>query len=130
MDSEFCQLSTYGSFAGAANLNQQQTDKDVNWAGRLQHTKTSEASGFCYVRETVLAILEPLKCHQRVLYVVVMTLNKLFTTDPVNTISMSVHKYGVYFPSNFPVRDGIDDVSYAWMFNPIASKVMEVCQPA
>lgn len=47
--------------AGAVKLNKQQTDIAVNWAGGLHHAKKSEASGFCYVNDIVLAILELLK---------------------------------------------------------------------
>lgn len=42
-------------------LNKQQTDIAINWAGGLHHAKKSEASGFCYVNDIVLAILELLK---------------------------------------------------------------------
>lgn len=83
---EFCQLSGGGSVgkmkqlfsnfahqlkvlipilspvAGAVKLNKQQTDIAINWAGGLHHAKKSEASGFCYVNDIVLAILELLKC--------------------------------------------------------------------
>lgn len=55
---EFCQLSTGGSIAGAVKLNKQATDIAVNWSGGLHHAKKSEASGFCYVNDIVLAILE------------------------------------------------------------------------
>ena len=47
--------------AGAVKLNKQETDIAVNWAGGLHHAKKSEASGFCYVNDIVLAILELLK---------------------------------------------------------------------
>lgn len=47
--------------ASAVKLNKQQTDIAVNWAGGLHHAKKSEASGFCYVNDIVLAILELLK---------------------------------------------------------------------
>lgn len=47
--------------AGSVKLNRQQTDIAVNWAGGLHHAKKSEASGFCYVNDIVLAILELLK---------------------------------------------------------------------
>ena len=40
----------------------------VNWAGGLHHAKKSEELGFCYVNDTVLATLELLKYHQRVIY--------------------------------------------------------------
>lgn len=49
------------STASAVKLNKQQTDIAVNWAGGLHHAKKSEASGFCYVNDIVLAILELLK---------------------------------------------------------------------
>jgi len=47
--------------AGAVKLNKQATDIAVNWSGGLHHAKKSEASGFCYVNDIVLAILELLK---------------------------------------------------------------------
>lgn len=47
--------------AGAVKLNKQAADIAVNWAGGLHHAKKSEASGFCYVNDIVLAILELLK---------------------------------------------------------------------
>ncbi|ERE63704.1 histone deacetylase 2-like protein [Cricetulus griseus] len=52
---EFCQLSTGGSVAGAVKLNKQQADIAVNWAGGVHHAKNSEATGFCYIYEIVLA---------------------------------------------------------------------------
>lgn len=33
----------------------------INWGGGLHHAKKSEASGFCYVNDCVLGILELLK---------------------------------------------------------------------
>ena len=47
--------------AAAVKLNKKQTDIAVNWSGGLHHAKKSEASGFCYVNDIVLAILELLK---------------------------------------------------------------------
>ena len=47
--------------AGVVKLNKQETDIAVNWSGGLHHAKKSEASGFCYVNDIVLAILELLK---------------------------------------------------------------------
>ena len=44
--------------AGAMKLNAGDCDIAVNWAGGLHHAKKSEASGFCYVNDIVLAILE------------------------------------------------------------------------
>ncbi|CAM1297178.1 HDAC2 (predicted), partial [Pycnogonum litorale] len=148
---EFCQLSGGGSVAGAVKLNKQATEIAVNWAGGLHHAKKSEASGFCYVNDIVLAILELLKYHQRVLYIDIDIHHgdgveeAFYTTDRVMTVSF--HKYGEYFPGtgdlrdigagrgkyyavNFPLRDGIDDESYEKIFQPVVSKVMETYQPS
>ena len=35
------------------------------YAGGMHHAKKAEASGFCYVNDIVLAILELLRVHQR-----------------------------------------------------------------
>jgi len=42
-------------------LNRGESDIAVNWAGGLHHAKRCEASGFCYVNDIVLGILELLK---------------------------------------------------------------------
>ncbi|KAL1765369.1 histone deacetylase 1 isoform X2 [Sigmodon hispidus] len=148
---EFCQLSTGGSVESVVKLNKQQTDIAVNSAGGLHHTKKSEASGFCYINDIVLAILELQKYHQRVLYIDIDIHHgdgveeAFYTTDWVMTVSF--HKYGEYFPGtgdlqdigagkgkyyavNYPLQDGIDDESYEAIFKPVMSKVMEMFQPS
>jgi len=147
---EFCQISAGGSLAGAVKLNRKLTDIAINWAGGLHHAKKSEASGFCYINDIVLAILELLKYHQRVLYIDIDIHHgdgveeAFYTTDRVMTVSF--HKFGEYFPGtgdlrdigagrgkyyavNFPLRDGIDDDSYETIFKPVMTKVMESYQP-
>ena len=148
---EFCSISSGGSVAGAIKLNKQATDIAINWGGGLHHAKKSEASGFCYVNDIVLAILELLKYHQRVLYIDIDVHHgdgveeAFYTTDRVMTVSF--HKYGEYFPGtgdlrdigagkgkyyavNFPLRDGIDDEVYETIFQPVMAKVMEIYQPS
>ncbi|KAF8564329.1 hypothetical protein P879_09232 [Paragonimus westermani] len=147
---EFCQLSAGGSIAGAVKLNKQQTDISINWGGGLHHAKKSEASGFCYINDIVMGILELLKYHQRVLYVDIDIHHgdgveeAFYTTDRVMTCSF--HKYGEYFPGtgdskdigagrgkyyalNFPMRDGMDDECYERCFKPVVTKVMESFRP-
>lgn len=46
----------------AQRLNSGAADTCVNWAGGLHHAKKREASGFCYVNDIVLAVLELLRC--------------------------------------------------------------------
>ena len=60
----FCQTYAGGSVGGAVKLNHGLCDIAINWAGGLHHAKKCEASGFCYVNDIVLAILELLKLHQ------------------------------------------------------------------
>ena len=148
---EFCQISSGGSLASAVKLNKKKVDIAINWSGGLHHAKKSEASGFCYVNDIVLAILELLKYHPRVLYIDIDIhhgdgVEEAFsTTDRVMTVSF--HKFGEFFPGtgdlkdigagrgkyyslNFPLRDGIDDSSYEGVFVPVMSKVMEMFQPS
>ena len=42
-------------------MNKKTSDIAINWTGGLHHAKKSEASGFCYINDIVLAILELLK---------------------------------------------------------------------
>ncbi|ERM94967.1 histone deacetylase 19 [Amborella trichopoda] len=146
----FCQTYAGGSVGGAVKLNHRLCDIAINWAGGLHHAKKCEASGFCYVNDIVLAILELLKQHERVLYVDIDIHHgdgveeAFYTTDRVMTVSF--HKFGDYFPGtgdirdigygkgkyyslNVPLDDGIDDDSYQFLFKPIMAKVMEVFQP-
>lgn len=105
---EFCQLSAGGSVAAAVKLNKQASEICINWGGGLHHAKKSEASGFCYVNDIVLGILELLKYHQRVLYIDIDVHHgdgveeAFYTTDRVMTVSF--HKYGEYFPGTGDLR--------------------------
>ena len=54
---EYCQLYTSGSIGGAVRLNKKESDIVINWSGGLHHAKKSQASGFCYVNDCVLACL-------------------------------------------------------------------------
>ncbi|KAM0075519.1 histone deacetylase [Fusarium odoratissimum] len=147
---EFCGISAGGSMEGAARLNRQKCDIAINWAGGLHHAKKCEASGFCYVNDIVLGILELLRFKKRVLYIDIDVHHgdgveeAFYTTDRVMTVSF--HKYGEYFPGtgelrdtgigqgknyavNFPLRDGITDVSYRSIFQPVIENVMKYYQP-
>ncbi|CAO3684842.1 unnamed protein product [Rhizopus stolonifer] len=148
---EYCGLSAGGSMEGAARLNRGLCDIAINWAGGLHHAKKSEASGFCYVNDIVLGILELLRYYARVLYIDIDVHHgdgveeAFYTTDRVMTVSF--HKYGEFFPGtgelkdvgvqkgkyysvNVPLRDGIDDNSYQTTFEPVIEKVMEWYRPA
>jgi histone deacetylase 1/2 len=141
---------TGGSVGGAYKLNRGTADVCINWSGGLHHAKKSESSGFCYINDIVLSILELLKYHQRVLYIDIDIHHgdgveeAFYTTDRVMTVSF--HKYGEYFPGtgsvhdtgvgagksyslNFPLLDGMDDHSFESIFRTVISRVMESYRP-
>ncbi|OCF54453.1 histone deacetylase RPD3 [Kwoniella mangroviensis CBS 10435] len=155
---EYCSISAGGSMGtrlfmlieGAARLSRDKCDIAVNWAGGLHHAKKAEASGFCYVNDIVLGILELLRYHQRVLYIDIDVHHgdgveeAFYTTDRVMTCSF--HKYGEFFPGtgevrdngigkgkgyavNVPLRDGINDQNYQDIFQPVIKRVIEWYQP-
>ncbi|KAI6031959.1 hypothetical protein PISMIDRAFT_676016 [Pisolithus microcarpus 441] len=148
---DYCSISAGGSMEGAARLSRDKCDIAINWAGGLHHAKKSEASGFCYVNDIVLGILELLRYHSRVLYIDIDVHHgdgveeAFYTTDRVMTVSF--HKYGEYFPGtgelrdigigkgkhyalNFPLRDGVSDENYKSVFEPVIRQVMEYYDPS
>lgn len=147
---DYCAISAGGSMEGAARLSRDKCDIAINWAGGLHHAKKGEASGFCYVNDIVLGILELLRYHQRVLYIDIDVHHgdgveeAFYTTDRVLTVSF--HKYGEFFPGtgdlrdmgsgkgkryacNFPLREGITDENYKRIFEPVITQVMESYRP-
>ncbi|XP_063899874.1 histone deacetylase 3-like [Zophobas morio] len=146
----FC-MSAGASIEGAVKLNNQMCDIAINWSGGLHHAKRFEASGFCYVNDIVLAILELLKYHPRVLYIDIDVHHgdgvqeAFYLTDRVMTVSF--HKFGAnFFPGtgdlyelgadrgknysiNVPLKDGIDDHNYLHLFRPVLQTVMSYYRP-
>ncbi|TNY24007.1 histone deacetylase [Rhodotorula diobovata] len=147
---EFCSISAGGSLSAARRLIDAKADIAVNWAGGLHHAKKREASGFCYINDIVLAILELLRYHSRVLYIDIDVHHgdgveeAFYTTDRVMTASF--HKFGDFFPGtgaegdkgkgrgkgyavNYPLKDGIDDESYRSVFRPVIQHIMDWYRP-
>jgi histone deacetylase 1/2 len=149
---EFCRSYTGGSIDGAVRLNNCLSDIAINWSGGLHHAKKAEASGFCYINDLVLAILELLKIHPRVVYIDIDIHHgdgveeAFYMTDRVMTVSF--HKFGdMFFPGtgaiedignntgryysvNVPLHDGIDDTSFTELFKFVMQKVMVNYQPS
>lgn len=148
---DFCAMYTGASLDGATKLNHGLCDIAINWSGGLHHAKKFEASGFCYVNDIVVAILEMLKYHPRVLYIDIDchhgdgVQEAFYLTDRVMTVSF--HKYGngffpgtgdmyeigaesgKYYSINVPLKEGIDDSSYSQIFKPVIRAVMQYYQP-
>lgn len=147
---EFCSISAGGSISAAQRLNSGAADIAINWAGGLHHAKKREASGFCYVNDIVLGILELLRHHPRVLYIDIDCHHgdgveeAFYTTDRVFTCS--VHKQVNFFPGtgdvhdrgygpgrgysvNIPLMNGITDEQYKSVFQPVMSHIIEWFRP-
>jgi len=148
---DFCARYTGASLEAAEKLVTEQADIAINWSGGLHHAKKYEASGFCYVNDIVVAILELLKYHPRVLYIDIDihhgdgVQEAFYLTDRVMTVSF--HKYGNFFPGtghmyevgagagrqysvNVPLKEGMDDESYEYIFTPIMQMVMDFYKPS
>lgn len=54
----FCMLSAGASIDCATAIISNKADIAINWGGGLHHAKKCESSGFCYVNDIVLSILE------------------------------------------------------------------------
>jgi len=147
---DFCSTYSGCSIDGAVKLNHGLTDIAVNWSGGLHHAKKTEASGFCYINDIVLAILELLKYHPRVVYIDIDIHHgdgveeAFYTTDRVMTVSF--HKFGDFFPGtgdirdigvkngkyysvNVPLQEGINDITYESIFKPVMERVMDMYRP-
>merc|ERR1719491_311199 len=149
---EFNQRSVGGSVDGALRLCYNQCDTAINWSGGFHHAKKAESSGFCYINDIVLAILELLKHFARVLYIDIdvhhgdRVEEAFYATNRV--VSLSLHKYGGgVFPGtgnhrdsgmgigkghavNFPLDDGIDDASYHRVFGTVIDALLMRFQPS
>eukprot|EP01068_Selenidium_serpulae_P012049 Selendium_serpulae@DN5760_c0_g1_i4.p1 len=147
---EFQQSCAGASIDAAKLLTNNDADICINWSGGLHHAKRSEASGFCYINDIVLGILELLKYVARVMYIDIDIHHgdgveeAFFTTHRVMTVSF--HKFGDFFPGtgdisdvgaekgkyysvNVPLNDGIDDHSFLDLFKSVITKAVQVYQP-
>ncbi|KAL9043348.1 MAG: hypothetical protein Q9214_003463 [Letrouitia sp. 1 TL-2023] len=152
----YCSLYTGASLDAARKVTNNQSDIAINWSGGLHHAKKAEASGFCYINDIVLAILQLLLYHPRVLYIDLDVHHgdgveqAFWSTDRVMTLSL--HKYDKmnYFPGtggsddtgpktnanpgahhslNVPLQDGIDDASYIQLFKDVVGPCIKIYNP-
>ncbi|ELA41910.1 uncharacterized protein VICG_01094 [Vittaforma corneae ATCC 50505] len=143
---DFCERYASASINGAFILNSGLYNCVINWAGGLHHAKKEEASGFCFVNDIVMAILELLSKYERVMYIDVDVhhgdgVEEAFL-DNDRVLTLSLHKYGDgFFPDtgtlitgdwkalNVPLQNGIDDDSYKYIFEPVVSNAIRKFKP-
>ena len=147
---EYCSIYAGGSLSGAVRINEGKSDVVINWSGGMHHAKKGEASGFCYVNDIVLGILELMKRHERVLYIDIDIHHgdgveeAFYSTNRCMTLSF--HQYGDFFPGtgntdqighgegkgyalNVPLQEGLDDQSFRSIYEPIVDAVMAKYNP-
>ncbi|EMR10304.1 hypothetical protein PNEG_01563 [Pneumocystis murina B123] len=112
-------------------------DIAIHWDGGRHHAKRSKASGFCYVNDIVLSIMELRKYYQRIMYLDL----DLHAGDGVesaflhskNVLTLSLHRYdpgtgsldligkgkGKYYALNVPLKKGLTDENFLLLFDHI-----------
>lgn len=140
-----------GTVMGAVLLNARRTNLAIHWGGGMHHTKCGECSGFCYVNDIVLGIVELLRAHERVLYVdldahhgdgvdeAFCQSNRVFT--------LSLHKFGdgffpgtghprdtgvgegLHYTMNLSLWDGINDYFYVAIFSVALKAIVGTFRP-
>ena len=153
---DYCSMSAGGALDAARKLNSNQSDIAIAWGGGLHHAKKAEASGFCYINDIVIAILELLRHHARVLYIDIDVHHgdgveeAFFSTDRVMTVSFhkydpqhffpgtgalddngpqSEHNPGAHHAINVPLNDGVTDEQYNMLFETIIGDIVKQYRP-
>ncbi|EGS18768.1 histone deacetylase-like protein [Thermochaetoides thermophila DSM 1495] len=153
----YCSMSAGTSLDAARKICSGQSDIAIAWGGGLHHAKKSEASGFCYINDIVLAILQLLRIYPRILYIDIDVHHgdgveeAFFSTDRVMTVSFHKYQPDYFFPGtgglddngpksehnpgahhsiNVPLNDGITDEQYEWLFKTVITAVNEHYRPS
>eukprot|EP00912_Choanoflagellata_sp_UC4_P001320 UC4_evm1s811 len=147
---EYSQICTAGSLEAARTLNSREADIAINWSGGNHHAHHSEANGFCYFNDSVLAVIELLNVHQRVMYVNLGFHHcdgieqAFYATNRVMTVSF--HKFGGFFPGtgapndigtgsgrgysiNCPLEEGTSDADFNYCFYPVMEATIKSFKP-
>lgn len=154
---DYCSMSAGGSLDAARKLCAKQSDIAIAWGGGLHHAKRAEASGFCYINDIVVAILQLLRHHPRVLYIDIDVHHgdgveeAFYSTDRVMTVSFHKYDPNTFFPGtgglhdngpkneqnpgahhalNVPLNDGVTDEQYYDLFKTVINKCIETFRPS
>ena len=148
---DYCLEIAGGSITAASLLCEKKYKVVMHWLGGWHHAKTSEAAGYCYVNDCVLAILQLRRTFPKVLYIDLDlhhgdgVQDAFYGTDKV--LTFSVHKYesgffpgsgnmnevgfgkGKYYAVNIPLLDGAQDDSFITACRKVLPTVIERFSP-
>ena len=140
-----------GTLCAARLLNEGKVDTAIHWAGGMHHARASECSGFCFINDINVGIMELLRHHERVLYIDLDVhhgdgVEEAFAwSDRVFTLSL--HKFGEsFFPGtghisdigfgkgrwyslNLPLTDGVGDADYVDLFQFTLCQIQRAFRP-
>ena len=153
-------LYTGATLAATQQLTTNQSDIAINWSGGLHHAHRAEASGFCYINDIVLSVLDMLRVYPRVLYIDIDVhhgdgVEEAFQRQP-RVMTLSYHRYGPYddtghkffpgtgditdiglrgtvgehFALNVPISSGIDDRQYKFLFESVTGRAIDAFKPS
>ena len=141
-----------GSVLCAGYLTNGSYLRTAHWEGGRHHARPSEASGFCYVADVVLATEALLSTYRRILVLDLDvhhgdgTQAAFYSSSRVFTLSFHMHGRGVFPPSsgtvdergadegrgysmNVPLQPGCTDAVYHYAFRRITEGVKRVFDP-
>lgn len=142
----YVQWTAGSTLAAARYLLADHLDVAIHWEGGRHHAGRAKASGFCYVNDCVLAILELRKRFKRVLYIDL----DLHHGDGVeeafryssNVFTFSMHRRELgFFPGtgdedsmgiclrNVPLKQGLGDSKFGELFVANMTDILESFQP-
>lgn len=121
--------------------------------GGYHHAKKEKASGFCYVNDIVLTIQRLLENFDRILYVDIDVhhgdgVEEAFS-ETNRVVTLSLHQYdqqnnffpgtgnfdehglneGKYHSINVPLKPGLDDETFIFLFDQIFTKTLQTYRP-
>uniref|UniRef100_A0A8C6XY96 Histone deacetylase 8 n=1 Tax=Naja naja TaxID=35670 RepID=A0A8C6XY96_NAJNA len=140
-----------GTLTAARCLVEQKGQVAINWAGGWHHAKKDEASGFCYLNDAVLGILQLRRKFDRVLYVDLDLHHGDGVEDAFSftskVMTVSLHKFapgffpgtgdvtevglgrGRYYSVNVPLQDGIKNETYYQLCEAVLKDVYAAFRP-
>ncbi|KAL1898101.1 histone deacetylase [Ceratocystis pirilliformis] len=154
---DYASMSAGGSIDAARKICNGQSDIAIAWGGGLHHAKKNEASGFCYINDIVLSILQLLRYYPRVLYIDIDVHHgdgveeAFWSSDRVMTCSFhkwdpnnffpgtgaledngpkSEHNPGAHHAVNVPLLDGITDEQYKQLFQTVIGTIVQKFRPS
>uniref|UniRef100_A0A2P2I114 Histone deacetylase 8 n=1 Tax=Hirondellea gigas TaxID=1518452 RepID=A0A2P2I114_9CRUS len=145
-----CRLAG-SSLTGARLLIRGEVDIAINWCGGWHHAQKDVASGFCYVNDIVLCIIELRQHYQRVAYIDLDVHhgdgveNAFLFSRSVLTVSLHLREDG-FFPGtgglldvgygegrhcalNIPYKEGFSDNDLATLVKGLIAHQLAVYQP-